>query len=101
MIGALAVVLVAKPARRPAAGLGDALSVQSRADGRAVALAQIGEFSFILATIGRELGILTTEATNALVATSIVSIVLNPVAYRTDPADRALARERARGSGRF
>ncbi len=48
-----------------------------------IALAQIGEFSFILATLGRELGILTTEVTNALVATSIVSIVLNPVAYRT------------------
>jgi hypothetical protein len=31
--------------------------------------------------MGRELGILTTEATNALVATSIASIVLNPVAY--------------------
>ena len=48
----------------------------------AFALAQIGEFSFILATIGRELGILTMEATNVLVATSIVSIVLNPIAYR-------------------
>ena len=34
----------------------------------AIALAQIGEFSFILATMGRELGILTTAATNALVA---------------------------------
>src|SRR5262249_36305602 len=48
----------------------------------AVALAQIGEFSFILATIGRELGILTTVATNVLVAASISSIVLNPIAYR-------------------
>ena len=34
----------------------------------AIALAQIGEFSFILATIGRELGILTAAATNTLVA---------------------------------
>jgi CPA2 family monovalent cation:H+ antiporter-2 len=61
-----------------------------------VALAQIGEFSFILATIGRELGILTTVATNALVATSIASIVLNPIAYRTiRPIERRL-RERPR-----
>ena len=49
----------------------------------AVALAQIGEFSFILSTIGRELELLTPAATNALVATSIVSIVLNPVLFRT------------------
>jgi CPA2 family monovalent cation:H+ antiporter-2 len=48
----------------------------------AIALAQIGEFSFILATMGRELGILTSEATNVLVATAIASIVLNPLAYR-------------------
>jgi CPA2 family monovalent cation:H+ antiporter-2 len=47
-----------------------------------IALAQIGEFSFILATIGRDLGLLTSEATNALVAASIVSIVINPAAYR-------------------
>jgi CPA2 family monovalent cation:H+ antiporter-2 len=48
-----------------------------------VALAQIGEFSFILAILGRQLGILTVVATNVLVATAMASIVLNPVAYRT------------------
>jgi CPA2 family monovalent cation:H+ antiporter-2 len=32
----------------------------------AIALAQIGEFSFILSTIGRDLGLLTAEASNAL-----------------------------------
>jgi CPA2 family monovalent cation:H+ antiporter-2 len=48
----------------------------------AIALAQIGEFSLILATMGRELGILTSVATNAIVATSILSIILNPLAYR-------------------
>jgi CPA2 family monovalent cation:H+ antiporter-2 len=80
--GALAVVLIGKPfvalvlvwtMRYP---FRTALTV-------GVSLAQIGEFSFILATIGRELGILTAEATNVLVATAIVSIILNPVAYRT------------------
>jgi CPA2 family monovalent cation:H+ antiporter-2 len=89
--GALAVVLLGKPLvallfvwalKYP---LRVALTV-------GIALAQIGEFSFILATIGRELGILTTEATNALVATSIASIVLNPVAYRTiRPLERWVA----------
>ncbi|HTH25269.1 MAG TPA: cation:proton antiporter [Vicinamibacterales bacterium] len=48
----------------------------------AVALAQIGEFSFILATMGRELGLLTHEATNTLVAASMVSIVVNPAIFR-------------------
>ncbi len=51
----------------------------------ALALAQIGEFSFILSSIGTDLGILPTEATNTLVAVSIVSIVLNPVLYRLVP----------------
>jgi CPA2 family monovalent cation:H+ antiporter-2 len=51
----------------------------------AVALAQIGEFSFILSSIGLDLGILAPDATNALVAVSIVSIVLNPLLYRTVP----------------
>ncbi len=50
-----------------------------------VALAQIGEFSFILSSIGTDLGILPVEATNTLVAASIVSIVLNPVLYRLVP----------------
>jgi CPA2 family monovalent cation:H+ antiporter-2 len=58
----------------------------------AIALAQIGEFSFILSTIGRDLGILSEEANHTLVAASIVSIVLNPLLYRTiDPIDRWFA----------
>jgi CPA2 family monovalent cation:H+ antiporter-2 len=48
----------------------------------AVALAQIGEFSFILADLGGDLGILSPSATNALVAAAIVSISLNPIFYR-------------------
>ena len=50
-----------------------------------VALAQIGEFSFILSSIGTDLGVLPPEANNTLVAVSIVSIVLNPVLYRLVP----------------
>ena len=55
----------------------------------AIALAQIGEFSFILSTSAADLGILTADATNTLVATSIVSIVVNPLAVPRDGADRA------------
>ncbi|HJZ57050.1 MAG TPA: cation:proton antiporter [Gemmataceae bacterium] len=59
----------------------------------AVALAQIGEFSFILAALGRELKILPEEATSALVAAAILSIGLNPVLYRLlDPAEARLKR---------
>jgi CPA2 family monovalent cation:H+ antiporter-2 len=82
LAGALAIVLIGKPL--VAFVLVWAMRYPFRTAATvAVALAQIGAFSFILATIGRELGILTTEATNVLVATSISSIVLNPVAYRT------------------
>jgi monovalent cation:H+ antiporter-2, CPA2 family len=90
-VGALLVVLVAKPAvallivwamRYP---VRVSLTV-------AIALAQIGEFSFILSTIGRDLGLLTAAASNTLVAVSIVSIVLNPVLYRAiKPLERRLS----------
>ena len=48
----------------------------------AVALAQIGEFSFILAAMGVSFGVLPTEASSAIIVTAIVSITLNPLLYR-------------------
>jgi CPA2 family monovalent cation:H+ antiporter-2 len=57
------------------------------------ALAQIGEFSFILANFGRELRLLPAEATNIVVAVSILTIVINPIGARVVPhADRWLTR---------
>ncbi len=51
-----------------------------------VALAQIGEFSFILATLAISMKIIPPEAMNALVAASVISITLNPLIYRAiDP----------------
>jgi CPA2 family monovalent cation:H+ antiporter-2 len=47
-----------------------------------VALAQIGEFSFILASLGKDLHILNDVAMHALIAASIVSISLNPILFR-------------------
>jgi CPA2 family monovalent cation:H+ antiporter-2 len=59
----------------------------------AVALAQIGEFSFILASAGVSLGVLDDGASNALIAAAIVSITLNPILYRLiDPMEAWLAR---------
>ncbi len=86
--GALAVVMIGKPLaafaitwlmRYPFA---TSLSV-------AVALAQIGEFSFMLSRVGRDLGVLTEEAGNVIVAVAILSIVFNPILYRLiKPWDR-------------
>ena len=89
LIGAtLAVVLVGKPlialltVRVLGYSFRTALTI-------AIALGQIGEFSFILSSIGRDLGILPVAATNTLVAAAIVSIILNPLLYRAiDPVDR-------------
>jgi CPA2 family monovalent cation:H+ antiporter-2 len=54
--------------------------------GVAVALAQIGEFSFILASLGGSLKILPEGAENVLVSASILSITLNPLLYKAIPA---------------
>lgn len=65
----------------------------------AVALAQIGEFSFILATLAISLKVLPAEAMNALVVASIVSITLNPLLYQAvEPAVRWLEARRLVGS---
>lgn len=48
----------------------------------AVALAQVGEFSFILAAMGVTFGVLPPEASSAIIVTAIVSITLNPLLYR-------------------
>jgi len=48
----------------------------------AVALAQIGEFSFILAAMGVSFGVLPPEASSAIIVTAIISITLNPLLYR-------------------
>ncbi|MFO0877448.1 MAG: cation:proton antiporter [Gemmataceae bacterium] len=53
-----------------------------------VALAQIGEFSFMLASLGRGLGVLPDAAANALVGAAIASISFNPLLYRlVDPIE--------------
>lgn len=60
----------------------------------AVALAQIGEFSFILSALGTSLGILPEEATHALVVAAIVSISMNPLIYRLNDRVESWARRR-------
>jgi CPA2 family monovalent cation:H+ antiporter-2 len=55
------------------------------------AFAQVGEFSFILGTVARGLGLIDHVGWNALVAGSILSIAFNPVYYRW--AKKAATRE--------
>ena len=47
----------------------------------AASLAQIGEFSFILATLGTGLGVLPADARDLILAGAIVSILLNPLIF--------------------
>jgi CPA2 family monovalent cation:H+ antiporter-2 len=48
----------------------------------AIAVGQIGEFSFMLASQSRGLGILPDAAENAIIVAALVSISLNPIFYR-------------------
>ncbi len=47
----------------------------------AASLAQIGEFSFILAALGVDVGLLPPEGRDLVVTGAILSILLNPVAF--------------------
>ena len=82
LLATLAIVLVGKPLAAFVIvillGYGSKVGVRV-----AIALAQIGEFSLILATVGDQLNIFPAGATNLIVASSIISLTLNPVLYRT------------------
>ncbi|MCI0641113.1 MAG: cation:proton antiporter [Gemmataceae bacterium] len=84
-IATLAIILIAKPLAALSIVL--VLGYPARvAVAVAVALAQIGEFSFILAALGHQLGIVPDAVNNALVAAAILSISVNPLLYRlVDP----------------
>ncbi|MBN9587769.1 MAG: cation:proton antiporter [Alphaproteobacteria bacterium] len=68
--GAIAFLLL----RRLGVARGDAITI-------AVCLAQIGEFSFILADLGIGLGVLRAEARDMILGASILSIFLNPALF--------------------
>ncbi|MES2490389.1 MAG: YbaL family putative K(+) efflux transporter [Pseudomonadota bacterium] len=61
----------------------------------AVSLAQIGEFSFILAALGVQLKILTPEAQSLILSGALLSIALNPVLFKLiPPIERLVARHK-------
>lgn len=58
-------------------------------------LAQIGEFSFILATLGLSIGLLTLEAQNLILAGALFSISLNSVLFSAVEPVQNWIRERS------
>jgi CPA2 family monovalent cation:H+ antiporter-2 len=93
---ALGIVLIAKPLVALAIVLlfQHPLGVACRI---AIALAQIGEFSFIVAAVGGDLGLVTGDVRNTIIATAIASIALNPLLYRAiAPFERRTPRGRTR-----
>jgi len=68
----LAAALIVLALRRP---LATALTVSA-------ALAQIGEFSFILGTLGTSYALLPPAAFDFIVAGALISIMLNPIVFR-------------------
>lgn len=83
-LAALGVVLIAKPLVAIVMVLilkgtvATALTVS-------IGLAQIGEFSFILASLSRQLNLLPHEGYDLLVACALISIALNPLYFRLIP----------------
>jgi monovalent cation:H+ antiporter-2, CPA2 family len=68
----LAAFLIVVAFRRPAS---TALTISA-------SLAQIGEFSFILAALGVSLGLLPAEAQGLIVAGALITITVNPLIFR-------------------
>ncbi|WFS01238.1 YbaL family putative K(+) efflux transporter [Rhizobium tumorigenes] len=66
-----AAFLIVLAFRKP---LGTALTISA-------SLAQIGEFSFILAAMGVELGMLPEQGRDLILAGAIISIILNPLVF--------------------
>jgi monovalent cation:H+ antiporter-2, CPA2 family len=90
VLASLALVLIAKPAAAMLITVG--LGYGTRIGwGVGLARGQVGEFSFLLASVARSAGLLPDTATNPLVAAAIASIMVNPIMYRlADPAERTL-----------
>ena len=57
----------------------------------AAALAQIGEFSFVFASLARSLGIMSMDSYNLILGGALISIALNPFLFNwaTDRAERS------------
>ncbi|MBI4565021.1 MAG: cation:proton antiporter [Planctomycetes bacterium] len=94
VLGALAIILIGKPLAALAIVVGLGYSARTALT-VAVGLAQIGEFSFILAELARRLGVLPSAGYSVLVAAALLSITLNPMLFRLlEPAETWMKRRR-------
>jgi CPA2 family monovalent cation:H+ antiporter-2 len=59
-------------------------------------LAQIGEFSFILAGLGRSLGLMPAEGQSLILAGAIISIAVNPLVFHAIEPAQAWIRSRSK-----
>lgn len=100
VLGVVAVIMLGKPAaalslvlvsRYP---LNTALTV-------AACLAQIGEFSFILAGLGQALGLLPDEGVSLVLAGALISIAANPLVFAAVAPLRAWVLERSPAARRL
>jgi monovalent cation:H+ antiporter-2, CPA2 family len=86
----VAVVLVAKPLAALVIVAICGYSVRTALT-VAIGLAQIGEFSFILASVAKQHGLMPEDGMNMLVATAMISITVNPLLFRSlDRFERAI-----------
>ena len=93
VLAILLIILLAKPLAALVIVLVLGYSVRT-ALSVAVGLAQIGEFSFILAELGRSLKLLPVEGQSVLVACALLSITLNPFLFKKIlPFERWLQRQ--------
>jgi len=95
LLGLLGIIVVAKPVTPFLIAWSLRYSIRTALT-VGVALAQIGEFSFLLVNEALGLGILSEEGQSLLVACSLFSLTANPLLFRTiDPLERWLrSRER-------
>jgi CPA2 family monovalent cation:H+ antiporter-2 len=80
-LATLAVVMIGKPLVALAVVLALRLPLRTALT-VAIALAQVGEFSFMVAGLGTAFHVLPPEATQVLVAVSIISITLDPLLFK-------------------
>jgi len=91
-LATLGVVMIGKPLAALAVVLGLRYPART-AIAVAIALSQIGEFTFMVATLATDLAVLPPPASQALVLVAIASITLNPLLFKlVTPLSRRYAK---------
>ncbi len=81
VLATLAIIVVGKSLAALAIVRAFGLAARRRRSRSRSSLAQIGEFSFILAGLGMELGLLPKEGHDLILAGAILSIFMNPILF--------------------